>query len=842
MNAAASYAIPPMVPNGLKVEDQETMEQIRSSQIGRLGKVSTPFGIRPLVYCDWTASGRGLKMVERLINDTVLPVYGNTHTAASLCGAQSSAFVAEARQAVGEFVGARTTGKAAEDIVLFAGNGATGAVCQLVSILGVNTEWTVFVGPYEHHSNLLPWRETGATIVTIAGDERNGLDLRDLSEKLVSCPSSKKLGAFAAASNASGRITDVEATTALLRAHHALCCWDFATMAAHCAPRVASLDACYFSCHKLLGGVGATGVLVLKKRLVSTDTAPSAPGGGTVLYVTKTAHHYLSNRIEREQGGTPNVPGIVRAGAAVQIARLLRQETSIRTTFLAAIKSVPCLVVLGALGNENTHLPIFPIMIRCGRRWLHYSFVCQVLNDVFGIQCRGGCQCAAPYAHELLGIGADASTLLQNAIVGSKDCRVLRPGFIRISFGSTFAHNSPLEIEYAAKALVAVARYGWRLLPLYRVEPRTGEWRHASRFSKPLGDTRKWFVSALFNGAGAAAEAPVTASQEHERDYFMMLLHQGERVMKSTDLQTRAWCADSPLDDAFEPLRWFVTPAEASRRFLAYPDYLEWPAEEPLDGPIRPPGCTSSCFTACHSSGIRLENGDDSRAVQEQSRRGESLFADLNVHTQSRDALVPLHPTVPNLVAQRIKPPKRLLKPVGEAIFDWKMISDGDRILLGLSGGKDSLSLLHILMHLQRIAPVTFELACATVDPVTPSFDPSPLIPYVEGLGIKYYYLRDHIVEYATQIRPISLCSYCARMKRGALYTCALENGYNVLALAQHLDDLAESFVMNTLHNGSLRTMRAKYVADKGVTVIRPLVYAREHLMADFARQARNRR
>lgn len=178
------------------------------------------------------------------------------------------------------------------------------------------------------------------------------------------------------------------------------------------------------------------------------------------------------------------------------------------------------------------------------------------------------------------------------------------------------------------------------------------------------------------------------------------------------------------------------------------------------------------------------------------------------------------------------------MRAIGEATRDFALIKDGDRVLLGLSGGKDSLSLLHALLALQKRAPIRFELACATVDPVTPSFDPSPLIPYVRALGVPYFYLRDHIVDYAGAVKPTSLCAYCARMKRGALYTCAAREGYNVLALAQHLDDLAESFVMGALHNGQLRTMRAKYVAERGVTVIRPLVYVREHVTRAFARDA----
>ena len=119
----------------------------------------------------------------------------------------------------------------------------------------------------------------------------------------------------------------------------------------------------------------------------------------------------------------------------------------------------------------------------------------------------------------------------------------------------------------------------------------------------------------------------------------------------------------------------------------------------------------------------------------------------------------------------------------------------------------------------------------------TPSFDPSPLIPYVEGLGLKYHYIRDDIVQRASTAGKdgstvSSLCAFCARMKRGNLYTCARENNCNKLVLAQHLDDCAESFLMSVMHNGFIRTMKANYRINAGdVSVIRPLVYCRESLM-----------
>ena len=155
--------------------------------------------------------------------------------------------------------------------------------------------------------------------------------------------------------------------------------------------------------------------------------------------------------------------------------------------------------------------------------------------------------------------------------------------------------------------------------------------------------------------------------------------------------------------------------------------------------------------------------------------------------------------------AKHVVPPKKIMKLVGQAVKEWGMIRDGDRLLLGLSGGKDSLALLHVLLALQKRAPVKFDLACATVDPQTDSFDPSPLIPYVQALGVPYHYLSEPIVALAKQkLQGDSLCAFCSRFKRGLLYSCCRTNGYNKLVLAQHLDDLAESFIMSTLHNGQV--------------------------------------
>ncbi len=188
-----------------------------------------------------------------------------------------------------------------------------------------------------------------------------------------------------------------------------------------------------------------------------------------------------------------------------------------------------------------------------------------------------------------------------------------------------------------------------------------------------------------------------------------------------------------------------------------------------------------------------------------------------------------------------VTPPTSLLRRVGRAIADFGMIREGDRVLLGLSGGKDSLSLLHLLLHFQRHAPINFEVGAITIDPQADGFDPSPLIPYLKSLRIHYVYRREPILDLAhTHMKKDSYCAFCARMKRGLMYDSLRKHGYNVLALAQHLDDLAESFLMSAFNGGKLKTMKAHYVIDAGdARVIRPLIYVRERQTMDFAQGQR---
>lgn len=184
-----------------------------------------------------------------------------------------------------------------------------------------------------------------------------------------------------------------------------------------------------------------------------------------------------------------------------------------------------------------------------------------------------------------------------------------------------------------------------------------------------------------------------------------------------------------------------------------------------------------------------------------------------------------------------IKMPKTLMRPIGQAVTEFKMINEGDRVLLGLSGGKDSLTLLHALRHLQRHAPIHFSIAAITVDPEIEGFDPSRLKKYLAELNIPYFYESHDITKQAEeQMQKDSFCSFCSRMKRGIMYSTARREGYNVLALGQHLDDLAESFLMSAFRGGQLRTMKANYTNQDGdIRIIRPMIYVRERQTTEFA-------
>ncbi len=491
-----------------RIDSDRLIETVRSSVIGRDDVVDGPFGPRPVIYADYTASGRSLDFIEDYLRQAVLPLYANTHTESSGTGRQTTRFREDARSIIADAVGARSD----EHAVLFCGSGSTHAINKLIGALGLiipsaledqyrlsdhlpaDERPVVFIGPYEHHSNELPWRESIAHVVMIGEDADGHVDLAHLERELVAHAGRPlSIGSFSAASNVTGIVTDVAAVSELLHRHGALAFWDYAAAAPYVEIDVGSADdglsyadAIFISPHKFIGGPGTPGVLVARRELFA-NRVPVVPGGGTVSYVNPAEHVYLTDVEHREEGGTPAIVESIRAGlvfqlkAAVGCDAIRIKEEGFVERAVSSWDTNPRLQVLGS--HDAKRLSIVSFVVRYDqpheggdptRPWyLHHNFVVALLNDLFGIQSRGGCSCAGPYGHRLLGIDLDRSHEFEVEI--AEGCEGIKPGWVRVNFNYFIDEET---FGYLIKAVHFVANRGASFLPLYEFETGSGLWRH----------------------------------------------------------------------------------------------------------------------------------------------------------------------------------------------------------------------------------------------------------------------------------------------------------------------------------------------------------------------------
>lgn len=564
---------------------EHLLETIRDNIIGDDHAIDTPFGLRRVTYADYTASGRCLRFIEEFIQREVMPLYANTHTETSGTGLQTTRFREDAREIIKRSVGATD-----EDVVIFCGSGATGAINKLIEVLNLRLPAdldaahglsqhipperrpVVFIGPFEHHSNEIPWRESICDVVVIDEDQNGRVDQRLLEEALRTYAHRPlKIGSFSAASNVTGIGSDTAGISTLLHRYGAISLWDFAAAGPYVKiemnlrgpgddGHLAYKDAIFLSPHKFIGGPGTPGVLVAKRKLF-VNSVPAVPGGGTVSYVNGREHHYLCDPEQREEGGTPDIIGSIRAGLVFQLKEAVGEEliadreAQFVKRAIASWSQNPNIRILGKL--DAWRLSIVSFVIRFGRddgrEWfLHHNFVVALLNDLFGIQARGGCSCAGPYGHRLLGIDLVKSRAFEREV--SRGCEGVKPGWVRLNFNYFIEEQ---VFQFLLEAVHLIANEGYKLLPRYRFCPETGEWHHQ----------------------GYAHQAPLTL---HDVSY-----KSGRMAYRARHSTEPVWALDGYLEEArrtiaeaatvvpeslpplevsqdFESLRWFPLPSDVS--------------------------------------------------------------------------------------------------------------------------------------------------------------------------------------------------------------------------------------------------------------------------------------
>ena len=557
------------------------IEAIRGAVIGDDEAVLGPYGLRRVTYADYTASGRSLTFIEDYIREAVLPLYANTHTESSGTGLQTTRFREDARAIIREALG----GNPADHVVIFSGSGSTAAINKLVEVMNIRLPAdlddrygfrasipagerpVVFIGPYEHHSNELPWRESIADVVTIPEDADGRIDLAALERALAAHEDrSLKIGSFSAASNVTGILSDTRGISILLHQHGARSFWDFGAAAPYVAIELSPhrpgpdaeldyKDAVFISPHKLIGGPGTPGILAARRDLFR-NRVPTMPGGGTVAYVNPFEHVYLAAPEHREEGGTPAIVESIRAGLifqlkeAVGVEAIREREESFIHRAIERWERNPSIQILGS--HSLPRLSIVSFVVRHAGRYLHHNLVVVLLNDLFGIQSRGGCSCAGPYGHRLLGIDIETSHEFEREI--ARGCEGIKPGWIRVNFNYFI---SEAVFEFILEAVDLVASDGWRLAPEYHFDAGTGLWRHAGGTVEPpltLRDVRY-----------ADGSMRYTAHRHRAPDSELPGYIDEARRILAGPRRLAAEAAPVGVGPHFEELRWFWLPDEIER-------------------------------------------------------------------------------------------------------------------------------------------------------------------------------------------------------------------------------------------------------------------------------------
>ncbi len=567
---------------------------LRRELIGADAPIQTPFGERLMVYADYTASGRCLCFVENYLRQ-LQRIYANSHTEDDISGRSMTRLLHEAEESIKRSVNAGETGR-----IINVGSGATGAIDKLQQIIGVSLppvtrqqlgrlmvdalgsedtdrfknylrsrQPVVFVGPYEHHSNEISWRENLATVVSVRLDNEGGIDLGHL-EALLQDPAyqgRQRIGSFSAASNVTGIISPVHEIAALLHRYDAIACFDYAASAPYvqidmnppaesCAGD-ASLDAIFISPHKFLGGPGSSGVLVFNERLYHRELPPTVSAGGTVDYVGPTQQDFITHIEEREKPGTPGVLQALKAAMVFEVkdnvttARIEKREHELLDKIFTRWSVNPKIEILGNQ-DPSRRVGIVSFNINSGssdpqrRFYLHPKFVTTLLNDLFGIQSRAGCSCAGPYGHRLLDIDEQTSEEYRSCVIDGFSG--IKPGWCRISMHYVM---DDLEVDYILDAIDFVAQHGKAFLSLYDFDLFDGSWSNRNDTTSLQRFSLESAIKARF-----VDETPMTF--EERRKCYTCYLEEAREL--ATRLQKPDPSEEHLLDGTLGRLQFFELP------------------------------------------------------------------------------------------------------------------------------------------------------------------------------------------------------------------------------------------------------------------------------------------
>ena len=380
-------------------------------------------------YFDYTASGLGFRQIENRIHD-VLETYANTHSKEASNADKTTNYYERARINL-----AHNLELTDDFAILPSGCGSTAAIKHFQELLGLyippatkkrfNFEIDeknaplVIVGPYEHHSNEVSFREALCETQRVNLDKDGLVDLNHLKEILEKNKNREIIASFCIASNVTGIITPYEEISKILRTYNAIICFDAAASSPYMNIPCHLFDAMFMSSHKLLGGPGSCGLLVIRKDLIDTSIAPTFAGGGTVEYVNKNLQLYQKEIETREDAGTPGILQLIRASLAYQLRNeisfdfIKKQKDELKEFLINELKKIPNCVIYGNQEAQNIGIISFNI------RGLSPYDLCNKISSQDGFQTRAGCSCAGPYGHDLLGI--------------EKLDRTNRPGWVRVS-------------------------------------------------------------------------------------------------------------------------------------------------------------------------------------------------------------------------------------------------------------------------------------------------------------------------------------------------------------------------------------------------------------------------